>query len=119
MGGDWGGEGEGERVALEHALSNFGRDWVGTTGVGGAKSSSMAASPTESSACGSGLKISQGEIVWRPLSDSGKANKNGLSGEAGRWNGEPIESGDEDVVHGESGGVVTVSETLVRGEGWN
>lgn len=60
MGGDRGEEGEGEsgkgRVASEHALGDSGRDWVGTTGASG--DSSMATSPTESSTCGSGLKIS-------------------------------------------------------------
>lgn len=44
-------------------------------------------------------------------------NVNGLSGRAGRRNGESIETGDEDAVHGESGGVVAASETSVRGEG--
>ena len=54
------GLGEGGRTASRQTSGN---DCVGTTGVGGAWVSSIKASPTKLSARGSGLNISQGEIV--------------------------------------------------------
>ena len=104
-GGDREREGEGLGKVGE-VMSNSGRGWVGTRGVGGTSSSIV----FRSSACGRGLKISEGETV-RQTGDNDKVGEDGLSSSSdpGRPQGELAESG-------ESGGVLTASDISLRGD---